>query len=250
MTRAAELLRSMDGREWVDEDGYATRLELLPALTDAEIDALAAAWGVPIPRDARKVLRVTRGIAPSPLESVEFSGEMAGEVAGEVPDELFPHGMPIAHDGYGNYWVADLRPGSDAFGPVFFVCHDPAVIVYQCADVAEFLDGLLVMTEAPHTGPLHFVHEQAAAEIWGGKEVAVQREVALASDDEVLRAFAETLPPDASVADMRAPRTGDGFRVPLYREFIRHPTERLIAWHDPPRARHPLARWVARLFGG
>jgi cell wall assembly regulator SMI1 len=245
MTRAAELLRSLEGRGWVDEDGDPERLELLPPLTDAEIDALAAAWGVPVPADARDVLRVTRGFAASPLESVELSGEMDGAVA----DEVFPHPLPIAHDGYGNYWVVDLRPGSEVFGPVFFVCHDPSVIVYQCADVAGFLDGLVQMTEPPHKGPLDFVHEQASMAIWGGEEAGVPRAVALESPDEVLRAFAESLPPDAFVADLRSPRTGDGFRVPLRREFIRHPTERLVGWHDPPRVQHPLVRWLARLLG-
>jgi cell wall assembly regulator SMI1 len=246
MTRAAELLRSLDGREWVDEDGDAERLELLPPLTDAEIDALADAWGVPVPADAREVLRVARGFESSPLDVVEFSGEMDGAVL----DDVFPHPLPIAHDGYGNYWIADLRPGSDVFGPVFFACHDPSVVVYQCADVAGFLEALAEMTEPPHKGPLDFVHEEASSEVWSGGEAAVPRAVALASDDEVLRAFAESLPPDASIADMRAPRMGDGFRVPLRREFIRHPTERLFAWHDPPRAQSPLARLAARLFGG
>jgi cell wall assembly regulator SMI1 len=246
VSRAAELLRSLDGHEWVDADGDAERLELLPPLTDAEIDALASAWGVPVPPDAREVLRVARGIEASPLDAVEFSGQMDGAVL----DEVFPHPLPIAHDGYGNYWIVDLRPGSDVFGPVFFACHDPAVVVYQCADVAAFVEALAEMTKPPHTGPLDFVHEEASSEIWGGRETAVQRAVALQSDDAVLRAFAETLPPDASIADLRSPRLGDGFRVPRRREFIAHPTERLFAWHDPPRAQNPLARLAARLFGG
>lgn len=246
LSRAAELLRSLDGREWTDEDGEQMRLELLPPLSDTEIDALAGKWGTPVPREARKVLRVARGIEASPLDVVEFSGEMDGSVL----DDVFPHPLPIAHDGYGNYWIVDLRPGLEVFGPVFFVCHDPPVVVYQCADVAGFLEALIEMTKPPHKGPLDFVHEEASSEIWGGREAAVPQAVALASDDEVLRAFAETLPPDASIADMRAPRTGDGFRAPRRREFIRHPTERLFAWHDPPRAQNPLARLAARLFGG
>ncbi|WP_420127578.1 hypothetical protein [Longimicrobium sp.] len=49
MTRVAGLLRSLDGRAWVDEDGEAERLELPPPLTDAQIDALAAVRGVPVP---------------------------------------------------------------------------------------------------------------------------------------------------------------------------------------------------------
>jgi hypothetical protein len=245
MSRAAELLGSLAGREWTDEDGDVRRLELLSPLAEPEIDALAAEWGMPVPQEARAVLRVASGMDESPLDWVDFSGSTE---AG-VPEELFPRGVPIAGDGYGNYWIVDPRPGADVFGPVFFVCHDPSVVVYQCEDVGTFIEGLLEMMAPPHTGPLDFVHEQAAMEIWNGREAGMPREAALASPDEVLQAFAEPLPPDAWIADMRSPRLGDGFRVLDPAAFVRHSTERLFA-RRTPRSASVLGRLVSRLFGG
>lgn len=246
MSRAADLLRSLAGREWTDEDGERSVLTLLPPLSAAEIDALAVEWGAPVPADARELLRVARGIEDSPLESVEF----AGWPSGVVEEELFPHAVPIAHDGSGDYWIVDLTPGSDVFGPVYFLAHEVSGVLYQCADVAEFLEALVEMAEPPHRGPLDFVSEQAVRALSDGREAGIPRAEALASGDAVLSDFAATLPDDAVVVDMRSPRMGEGFRLARGRAFIRHPPERLFAWHTPPRAPSPLAGWIKRLFGG
>lgn len=227
MTRVAGLLRSLEGRTWTDEDGEAERVELGPPLSDAEIDALAAEWGVPVPADARDVLRVTQEIGSVPvLDWVNFTGTWGRDSL----ESLFPYTLPIAADGYGNHWSVDVLPGSDVFGPVYYVCHDPSAVVYQCADVAEFIQGVLESTQPPHEGPLHFVHEQAVYEVAPGNEVGMEPEEALASDDEVLRAFAESLPPGVAwIADMRNARTGEGFVTYLPEELIRHPSEHLFA---------------------
>lgn len=227
MTRVAELLRSLEGREWTNRRGEVERVELGPPLSETEIDGLAAQWGVPVPADARDVLRVTREIGSLPLlDWVNFTGTWGRDVL----EALFPYTLPIAADGYGNYWSVDVLPGSDVFGPVFYICHDPSTVVYQCADVAAFIEGLLELTEPPHEGPLHFVHEQAVYKVCNGNEAGWEPEEALASDDETLRAFAESLPPGAAwIADMRTARTGEGFVTYNPTELIRHPSERLFA---------------------
>lgn len=227
MTRVAGLLRSLNGRTWTNRRGDVERVELAPPLSEAEIDALAAQWGVPVPADARDVLRVTQAVGPLPLvDWVNFTGTWDRHVL----DALFPYTLPIAADGYGNYWSVDPLPGSEVFGPVFYVCHDPGTVVYQCADVAAFIEGLLELAEPPHQGPLHRVHEQEVYAIGTGTETGVEPEAALASDDEVLRAFAESLPPEVAwIADMRSARRGQGFVTHDPEEFIRHPSEHLFA---------------------
>lgn len=223
MTHVAGLLRSLEGREWTNRSGEVERVELAPPLSDAEIDALEAEWGMPVPAAARDVLRVTQQVGPLPmLDWVNFTGTWDRDVL----VELFPYTLPIAADGYGNYWSVDVLPGSDVFGPIFYVCHDPSTVVYQCADVAAFIEGLIALTEPPHQGPLHIVHEQVGT----GAEAGMEPEAALASDDEVLRAFAESLPPEAAwVADLRGARTGDWFETHDPTEIVRHPSERLFA---------------------
>lgn len=111
MSRAAELLRAVAGRRWVDEDGNANRFELLPPLTPDEIASLEGDLGFALPAEARALLSVARGLAQSPLESVDFAG-LGG---GAVLEEIFPHAVSIAHDGFGNYWVVDASPNSDVW---------------------------------------------------------------------------------------------------------------------------------------
>jgi hypothetical protein len=168
---------------------------------------------------------------------------------GAVWEEGVPRSVAIAHDGFGNYWIVDLNTGSDAFGPVFFLCHDCPALIYQCAEAAEFIEALLEMTEPPHRGPIDFVQEEATAAVCRGREAAMTRDEALVSDDAVLRAFAEPLPADVRVADLRRPRTGDGFRILRNRTYLRHPTECIIAWHAGENGGGLLGRLRA-LFGG
>lgn len=228
MTRVAELLRSLEGREWTYEEGDVRRVELGPPLSEAEIDALEEEWGMPVPADARDVLRVTREIGSLPiLDYVNFS---VSALDRQVLAELFPYTLPIAADAYGNQWSVDVLPGSKVFGPVFYICHDPSTVVYQCADVATFIEGLLELVTPPHEGPVHFVYEEAVYRVGFGNEIGMELEAALESDDKVLRAFAESLPHEVAwIADMRRARIGEGFETHSPEEFIRHPSESLFA---------------------
>jgi hypothetical protein len=233
MTPVAELLRSLEGREWTDERGEVVRVRFAPPLSEAEIDGLEAEWGMPVPAASRDVLRVTQVVEGVPLlDSVNFAGHWYRDVL----EALFPYTLPIATDGYGNFWSVDVLPGSDVFGPVYYVCHDGGVVLYQCADVAAFIEGMIELVEPPHQGPLYLVQkglpiedDQEDGNRTGG-EVGMEPEEALASDDEVLRAFARSLPPEVAwIADMRNARIGQGFVTHDPEEFIRHPSEHLFA---------------------
>jgi hypothetical protein len=60
--------------------------------------------------------------------------------------EVFPNGIPIARDGFGNFWVLDLTPQTAKTAPVFFACHDAPVILYQSSDIASFLTEVFRMS--------------------------------------------------------------------------------------------------------
>ena len=203
---AADLLRAAAGRRFVDEDGQETKLELLPPLSAAELEALEALLPCPLPDDARALLSVARGVDGVPLESVDFSG--LGE---PIMEDLFPCGLPIAHDGFGNYWVLDLTSSSTLWGPVFYLCHDPAVVVYQCDDVRAFIEEMLRLTDPAEEDAIDRVHEQHAFEIWRTHPGAMSRDAALQAGDATLRDFAASLTPDHYVIDLRNAHTGDGF---------------------------------------
>src|SRR5439155_15441806 len=59
-----------------------------------------------------------------------------------------------------NFWVLDLTPDDVDTAPVFYLCHDPPVLVYQSPSLGHFLDELLRMYEAPHTSTIREVREE------------------------------------------------------------------------------------------
>jgi len=231
---AADLLRAAAGRVVVDEDGHEEIVRLLPALSAEELAKLEAVIPCPLPADARELLRLTRGLEGCPLESVDFSGLME-----PIFEELFPCGLPIAHDGYGNYWIVDLTSKSRHWGPVLFVCHDPPVLVYQCDDMATFVADVLTMVEPPWGGPIDAVHDQYAERIWRENPGAMTRGEALSVSDGEVRAFAEGLTPDHFVVDLRVAGTGDGFswgRFGPRTGVVRAGDERLFAYQRGPKS--------------
>jgi hypothetical protein len=165
-------------------------------LSDAELMELEALIPCPLPDEARDMLAYARGFDGGPLESLDFGGLMP-----PLFEETFPCALPIGHDGFGNYWVVDLTRESIAWGPILYLCHDPPVVAYQCAEVATFIADVLRLAEAPFESPLDDVHERYVMRIWKENPAA---------DDEV-RNFAQTLTPDYFVVDLRDARTGDGF---------------------------------------
>jgi hypothetical protein len=190
----------------VDEDGNEETIRLLPPLSADELDRLESSIPCELPADARELLMYSRGFEGGPLESIDFGG-----LTEPIFEEILPCGLPIGHDGFGNYWVVDLTPVTTNWGPILYVCHDPPVVVYQCADIATFIEDVLRMADPPHGGPIDEVHELHAVRVWRQNPGAMTKEAALTGADDTLRAFLEGLTPEYFVVDLRHARTGDGF---------------------------------------
>lgn len=98
---------------------------------------------------------------------VELSGEelcFAEGAFGVDLTGLAPDGLPVATDGFGNHWIADVRDGRPA--EVLFIAHDPPVVVLQARSLADFLVQWFESGLDPDAGsPLDAVHE-AANEVW------------------------------------------------------------------------------------
>lgn len=207
----AEIVRALDGAEWTDEDGRKERVRLMPPATAAQIAALESELPRPLPGEVRELLELTSGLEGSPFESVHFAGS-----DGFGLDEVFPCCVPISHDGFGNYWVVDVTPNGTVWGPVYYACHDAPVIVYQAADLAEFLGQMTEMMKSPGAGnPVDFVHEDAVSKIWAENPSLMEAKEAAESGDAELAEFAKSLEPRGEevwrICDLRSPRIGDGF---------------------------------------
>lgn len=191
----------------VNDDGEPVTLTLRPPLSEVELATLEATLPGPLPADVRQLLQRCSGIDGTAVEVLDFTG-----ADNDVDtSELVPRGVPIAADGFGNFWVAEVPPDATTWGPVWYLCHDPPVLVYQSATLAGFLDALFASHRPPHTSTVDDVHERHAYTAWRDTSRVLTQAAALASEDPVQRAFAETLGADFELVDLRDATTGDGF---------------------------------------
>ena len=228
---AIEEIMSAQATALVDEDGDEVSFELAPPVSEPDLDRIATELGVPLPRDLRALLAHTAGIDGGPLEQIDFTGE---DLAFEAQD-LFPSGLPIAHDGFGNFWVLDLTPADAETAPVFFTCHDPPVVLYQSPDIGHFLHEAFRMLVPPHASLVDDVHEDRLFKVWRENPGTLGHGAALERDEE-LRAFAAELDERFIFVDLRSPQIGMGFswgRFGPRTEVRRHGYERLFAYAQP-----------------
>jgi len=179
-----EAIRDAQAARLVDEDGAEVELQLAPALATTEIDELAAEVGVPLSGELRTLLGSTAGIDGGPLETIDFTGRSLSVGA----PETFPDGLPIAGDGFGNFWIVDLAPDHTETAPVFFLCHDPPVILYQSPDIGDFLHEAFRMLVPPHASAVDDVHEDRLFNVWRANPGTIDHCAALAGDEQ-LRTF-------------------------------------------------------------
>jgi len=124
-------------------------------------------------------------------------------------EEVFPHALPIAHDGFGNCWIVDVT--GEGWGGVYYVCHDPPVVVFQLPDVEAFLVEVGRFREPGRRNEIDQVHDEHASDLWRRAGAGIPRAEAFASNDPEMRAFAASLPEGAALVDLRSARTGQGF---------------------------------------
>jgi len=239
---AIEHIKAAQEAKLVDEDGEAVAIELAAPLTSEQVDSLQEEVGQPLPEELRTLLAFCSGIDGC-LDGIDFTGRsMAFE-----QKEVFPNGLPIARDGFGNFWVLDLTPQTAKVAPVFFACHDAPVILYQSADVASFLSEIFRMSTPPHKSLVDDVHEDRLFHVWRRNPGVIDQATAAGSSDASLRSFASGLPEHSQIVDLRSVDPGMGFSWGRYgarTEVRRHGYERIFAYAEPPRR-----GFFAKFFG-
>ena len=126
-----------------DDDVYTAIPE--PGLGAATIDAIELRIGAPLPADLRTLLGACHGIRGLEWE-IDFTGSLSFEM-----DHVFPHGLPILGDHAGNFWVVDCTATPESEAAIFFACHDPPVMLWQCRGMATVLRELRRKFGSPAT---------------------------------------------------------------------------------------------------
>jgi hypothetical protein len=201
-----EIIRQAQADTLVDEDGRVVTMELLPGLSREELEDFARQLPCRIPGEIAELLGACRGFYGT-VEQVDFTGR---DLMFEF-EAVFPFGLPIAADGYGNFWVVDLHPATTEWGPIYFACHDAPVILYQADSLEQFLSELFRMFKPPHRSLVDDVHEDRIAHVWRTNPGVLSYEQCLHSDDPVLSAFARELDSSFQIIDLRRAKPGEGF---------------------------------------
>jgi len=237
-----DVIRQAQSGTLIDEDGRVVTLELLPGLSHTELHDFVGQVPCRIPPEIMELLGACRGFYGT-VDQVDFTGS---DLMFEF-DAAFSYGLPIAADGYGNFWVVDLHPDATTWGPVYFACHDAPVILYQADSLEEFLRELFRMFEPPHRSLIDDVHEDRLARVWRTNPGVLSHEQCLRSEDPVLSAFARELDESFQIIDLRLAKPGDGFSWGRYgprtriERFRAHP---VFAYKKP---RSVISRLLGRL---
>jgi hypothetical protein len=94
---------------------------------------------------------------------------------------------------------------------VFYVCHDPAVIVKHSDNLTEFIKHVDEFGKKGKQSNLDIIHEVTVMDIWTKNNGFIDKSTALASTDEKLKSFAVTLPDNFVIADLRDKPLKSGF---------------------------------------
>jgi SMI1 / KNR4 family (SUKH-1) len=224
---AWEIIEEATRTELLSEDGDPRPWSPLPGLGGAGIERLGQKVRGALPRELRELLLRCSGVDGTALETLDFTGSLSFGF-----EAAFPSGLPIGHDGFGNFWVLDVTSADTEVAPVFFACHDPPICLLQSSSIATFMRELVRMSAPPFTSQVDDVHEDRLFRVWRENPGTLTVAEALAGD-EVLAGFASGLEPGFIVVDLRTAPVGMGFSWGRYgpRTVVRrHGEERLFAY--------------------
>ncbi|RXK57789.1 SMI1/KNR4 family protein [Lacibacter luteus] len=201
-----EQLKSLLENTYISEDGDEYKIELREGLTDNEIELLAQRLPTgQIPNDVRELLRFTKGFEFYGIDEITFDG--VGQFGFE---NIFPYSVQLGHDGFGNFWILDID-SKGIWGNVFYVCHDPAVVVKQSDNLAQFINHIDEYGRDIENSNLNTIHEKTVFDIWKNNNGFIEITEARNSDDTTLKNFALTLADNFVIADLRDKPTKSGF---------------------------------------
>ena len=202
-----QALKDLLADQFTTEDGEVFKAVPHKGLSMPEIDALAQHLpGQKLPDEIVDLLRFASGLDCDFFERISFVN-----VDGFALEHFFPNIVELAGDGAGNFWLLDIDYQGN-WGPVYYTCHDPAVIMKQAENLTDFIQQVHEYLKSNEESWFAQLYEHRAFEIWKQPEGGfIKIEKAKISGDKILMDFAAQLPPDYLIADLRNKPVGAGF---------------------------------------
>ena len=187
--------------------------------------------GLPIPSDIRDLLCHCGGISNKAWDvaDVRFTGHQIFSL-----EDALPRAVDLCTDGYGNFFAADIS--SAGWGPVFFVCHDPAALVLRATDILGFLRLLFI-------GKKGRAARQVADDLPTGK-AGMPVETALLSPDAELREAAGHCTPTSRLVDLRGRELDSGIGCESFSQLKRLGESLLFEVRPDDRPKSPAFTWL------
>lgn len=230
--------------KFTDRHGRSHQVTKLKGLSTAEIGAMAQKLpGQRLPGEIEELLRFASG-----FDGGFFNGPVSFvNIDGFALEHFFPNLVELAGDGLGNYWLLDIDYQGN-WGPVYFVCHEPAVIVKQAEGLAEFIRQIHEDSKDHKHSLFSQFYKGTPDKIWklkgGGFKTIDEARV---SGDHILKGFASKLPSGYLIADLRNQPVGTGFAWGKYFSIMDKEVRcgDLPLWAIQPKKRG----FFARIFG-
>lgn len=159
-----EKLKSLLNTEYKSEDGDTYNIKLLNGMSESEIKDYQRLFpNGYLPSEIIELLGFARGFEFQPMEEIRF--DTYGHFGFE---EMFPHSIPLAGDGFGNFWILDIDSNGN-WNEVYYVCHDPAVVVKHSENLTDFIGHVDDFGLRLADSHLDTIHEKTVMDIWQAK---------------------------------------------------------------------------------
>lgn len=201
MTARQQLESILSNRyETEDEDHY--RVELLYGMTDDDIRAFKSALpSQNLPDEYEELLRFSTGFKFLSFDEIRF--EDLGVFGFE---EVFPISIQLAGDGFGNFWILDIDSKGN-WNSVYYVCHDPPVVVKQADDLSQFIKQVDEFGKIGRESVIDVIHEKTVFDIWMAKQGIMEKN----ENDYDFGERAIDYPKLYQIADLKDAPVGTGF---------------------------------------
>ncbi len=239
-----EYLKSIVNERYTNEDGERFSINLKAGLDEEEITAFEYRLPGKLPTEIRALLEFSSGFEFY-IFNVTFTG--SGDFGFE---ELVRNPIMLTDDGSGNFWVLEVSDNG-IWGKVYYVCHDPPVLVKHSENLTQFLQHLHDYGQNWSKSHFDIIYEHTVWKLDKESNYLTLEDAMNSKDDELI-AFTSKLAGDFLIADLRGKPLGSGFEWGKFMKgkgsnIIRHKTLEIWAFMKPKP--FGVLIWLKKLFG-
>lgn len=197
-------------------------LKCAPPATDVQIKTLENRLQADLPIEIKSLLSYARSFDADKKGSVDLTGASLFDFC--YANEILGNNVPICKTIEGNFWCVDVLSNGD-WDAVWFVSHDPFVVLVQFEDISEFIEFCARKED--------LVDNKLIVKSLRNQGTSVAD--ALMSDDDLLSGFAKEVQDYTRVFDLRPGGNDIGFELKFESLCKRFGDHRMFALKESPK---------------